>query len=154
MTSLSLSTSSAAEIEADAVVVGIASGPDGLVLVPGAQALDAALGGGLLAALTGLGATGRAEEVTRLATLGAVPEPVVVAVGLGPVSESPDPEVVRRATGAGVRALAGSSTSSSCPSGSRRVTRRTRGAASPPRRRTVPASSSSSPAASTARANC
>ena len=54
-----LSTSSAAEIEADAVVVGIASGPDGLVLVPGAQALDAALGGGLLAALTGLGATGK-----------------------------------------------------------------------------------------------
>ena len=110
MTSLSLSTSSAAEIEADAVVVGIASGADGLVLVPGAQALDAALGGGLLAALTGLGATAKAEEVTRLATLGAVPAQVVVAVGLGPVSESPDPEVVRRATGAAVRALAGSST--------------------------------------------
>ena len=110
MTSLSLSTSSAAEIEADAVVVGIATGPDGLVLAPGAQALDEALGGGLLAALSGLGATGRAEEVTRLATLGAVPAPVVVAVGLGPVSETPDPEVVRRATGAAVRALTGSST--------------------------------------------
>jgi leucyl aminopeptidase len=110
VTSLSLSTASAAEVEADAVVVGIASGPDGLVLVPGAQALDAALGGGLLAALRGLGATGKAEEVTRLATLGAVPAPVVVAVGLGPVAETPDPEVVRRATGAAVRALTGSST--------------------------------------------
>ena len=110
MTSLSLSTSSAAEIEADAVVVGIATGPDGPVLAPGAQALDAALGGGLLAALRGLGATGRAEEVTRLATLGAVPTPVVVAVGLGPQAEAYDPELVRRATGAGVRALAGSST--------------------------------------------
>ena len=110
MTSLSLSTSTAADVEADAVVVGIATGPDGLVLAPGAQALDEALGGGLLAALSGLGATGRAEEVTRLATLGAVPAPVVVAVGLGPVSETPDPEVVRRATGAAVRALTGSST--------------------------------------------
>jgi len=66
VTSLSLSTSSAAEIEADAVVVGIAQGADGLVLVPGAEALDAALGGRLLAALADLGATGRAEEVTRL----------------------------------------------------------------------------------------
>ncbi len=110
MTSLSLSTSSAAEIEADVVVVGITTGPGGLSLVPGAQALDAALGGGLLAALSGLGATGKAEEVTRLATLGAVPAPVIVAVGLGPVSEAPDAELVRRATGAAVRALAGSST--------------------------------------------
>jgi leucyl aminopeptidase len=101
VTSLSLSTSSAAEIEADAVVVGVAQGPDGLVLVPGADALDAALGGRLVAALTGLGATGKAEEVTRLATLGAVPADVVVAVGMGPLADAPDPELVRRATGAG-----------------------------------------------------
>jgi leucyl aminopeptidase len=110
VTSLSLSTSSAAEIEADAVVVGIAQGADGLVLVPGAEALDAALGGRLLAALTDLGATGRAEEVTRLASLGAVPAPVVAAVGLGPLALAPDPETVRRAAGAAVRALAGSTT--------------------------------------------
>jgi leucyl aminopeptidase len=110
VTSLSLSTSSAAEIDADAVVVGVAQGPDGLVLATGADALDTALGGGLVAALTGLGATGRAEEVTRLATLGAVPAGVVVAVGLGPVAEAYDPELVRRATGAAVRALAGSPT--------------------------------------------
>ena len=110
MTSLSLSTSSAAEVEVDAVVIGTASGPDGPVLAPGAEALDTALGGGLLAALTGLGATGRAEEVVRLATLGAVPARVVVAVGLGPVAGAPDGELLRRATGAGVRALAGSST--------------------------------------------
>jgi leucyl aminopeptidase len=110
VTSLSLSTSSAAEIGADAVVVGIAQGPDGLVLAPGADPLDAALGGRLLQALAGLGATGKAEEVTRLATLGAVPATVVVAVGLGPVAQTPDLELLRRATGAGVRALAGSST--------------------------------------------
>ena len=110
VTSLSLSTSSAAEIEADAVVVGVAQGAGGPVLLPGADALDAALGGRLLAALQGLGATGKAEEVTRLATLGAVPAPVLVAVGLGTQAEADDPERLRRATGAGVRALAGAST--------------------------------------------
>ena len=110
MTSLSLSTSTAADVEADAVVVGVAAGPGGLVLAPGAEALDEALGGGLVAALAGLGATGRAEEVTRLATLGATPASVVVAVGLGQAADAPDAELVRRATGAAVRALAGSTT--------------------------------------------
>ena len=110
MTSLSLSTSTAADVEADAVVVGVAAGPGGLVLAPGAEALDEALGGGLVAALTGLGATGKAEEVTRLATLGAAAAAVVVAVGLGPAADAYDAELVRRATGAAVRALAGSTT--------------------------------------------
>ena len=113
MTSLSLSTSSAATIPVDAVVVGLAQGPTGPVLVPGADSVAAALDGGLLPALVGLGATGKAEEVTRLATLGATTAPVVVAVGLGPVASQGtayDPELLRRATGAAVRALAGQGT--------------------------------------------
>ena len=111
MTSLSVSSSSAASLKVDALVVGVAKGPRGLVVVPGSDSVVSALGKGLLPALTGLGATGAAEEVTRLATLGATTAPVVVAVGLGPVAgkgESYDPEVLRRATGAAVRALAGS----------------------------------------------
>jgi leucyl aminopeptidase len=111
VTTLSLSASSAAELSADAVVVGVAQGPDGLVLASGADAVVVALGDGLLPALTGLGATGKAEQVTRLATLGATTAPVVVAVGVGPVADTaPEPETLRRATGAAVRALAGATT--------------------------------------------
>ncbi len=112
MTSLSVSSSPAAGSKVDAIVIGIAQGPKGPVVAPGADSVVAALGKGLLPALVGLGATGKAEEVTRLATLGATTAPVVVAVGLGPVvgkGEAYDPELLRRATGAGVRALAGSS---------------------------------------------
>jgi leucyl aminopeptidase len=109
VSALSLTRTSAAELDVDAVVVGVARDGDGLVLLPGAEALVAALGDGLLPALSSLGATGRAEEVTRLATLGATTAPVVVAVGLGAVADGgPEPEALRRAAGAAVRALAGS----------------------------------------------
>jgi leucyl aminopeptidase len=111
VTSLSLSSSPAASAKVDAVVIGIARGPKGLVLAPGADSVASALGKGLLPALSGLGATGKAEEVTRLATLGATTAPVVVAVGLGDIpakGTAYDAEVLRRAAGAAVRALAGS----------------------------------------------
>ncbi len=111
MTSLSLSSSPAASAKVDAVVIGVTRGPKGLVLAPGSDSVASALGKGLLPALTGLGATGKAEEVTRLATLGATTAPVVVAVGLGDLpakGTAYDAEVLRRATGAAVRALAGS----------------------------------------------
>ena len=110
MTSLSLSSSSAASAKVDAVVIGVAKGPKGLVLAPGSEAVAKAVGKGLLPALTGLGATGKAEQLTRLATLGATSAPVVVAVGLGELpakDASYDLELLRRATGAAVRQLAG-----------------------------------------------
>ncbi|MCW2615108.1 MAG: putative cytosol aminopeptidase, partial [Frankiales bacterium] len=110
MTTLSLSSASAASAKVDAIVIGVARGPKGLVLAPGSDSVATALGKGLLPALAGLGATGRAEEVTRLATLGATTAAVVVAVGLGdaPVKGGTyDAELLRRATGAAVRALAG-----------------------------------------------
>jgi len=111
VTSLSVSSSPLAGLEVDAVVLGLAQGPDGPVVVPGAESVVEALGTGLLPALAGLGATGKAEEVTRTATLGAVTAPVVVAVGLGPLAGEGgayDPEVLRRAAGSALRALAGS----------------------------------------------
>jgi leucyl aminopeptidase len=97
-------------VKADALVVGIAKGAKGLVLVPPADEVAKALGKGFAAALAGLGATGKAEEVTRVANLGGSGPTVVVAVGLG--AEQPkgvmyDGETLRRATGAAVRALAG-----------------------------------------------
>ncbi|MCW2667098.1 MAG: leucyl aminopeptidase [Frankiales bacterium] len=107
MTTLALTSSSPATLTVDALVIGLAQGPNGLVLAAGAETVAAALGEGLLAALTGLGATGKAEEVTRLATLGATTPGVVVAVGLGPVATVYDTELLRRAAGASIRALAG-----------------------------------------------
>ncbi len=110
MTSISLSPS-ASSVKADAVVIGVAQGPKGLVLAKGSEEIAAAFGKSLLPALLGLGATGAAEEVTRLATLGATKAGVLVAVGLGPVSPAYDGEVLRRSAGAAVRSLAGASAS-------------------------------------------
>ncbi|MGB8651460.1 MAG: leucyl aminopeptidase [Mycobacteriales bacterium] len=109
MTSISAASSSAATLKVDALVIGVQKGPKGLVLAPGSQDVAAAFGKGLLPALNGLGATGKAEEVTRLATLGATKATVLVAVGLGDRATKVDAEVLRRASGAAVRALAGRS---------------------------------------------
>ncbi|WP_029433797.1 leucyl aminopeptidase [Blastococcus sp. URHD0036] len=97
------------KVPGDAVVVGVGRGPAGLLATPGAEAVDRLLGGRLLPALADLGARGGEEEVTRVATLGQAPFPVVAAVGLG----APDAdgryaaEAVRRAAGAASRALTG-----------------------------------------------
>jgi leucyl aminopeptidase len=107
VTNLSVSSSNAAAVKADALVIGVQKGPKGLVLAPGADDVAKAFGKSLLPALTGLGATGKAEEVTTLASLGATKAAVVVAVGLGDQTKQVDLEVLRRAAGAAVRALAG-----------------------------------------------
>jgi leucyl aminopeptidase len=104
-----------AELAVDAIVIGLHSQPDdgGAVLpAAGAESIAAAFDGKLTATLALLGATGARGEVTKLATLGTVAAPLVVAVGLGdePAGSAPDPEVLRRGTGAAVRALAGSET--------------------------------------------
>ncbi|HEY1641065.1 MAG TPA: leucyl aminopeptidase [Streptosporangiaceae bacterium] len=97
------------EAQADAVIIGVVPGPDGPVLAPGAQDVDAALGGTLAATLATLGATGAAGEITRLVSGGALTAPVIVAAGLGPAGAArpADPEALRRAAGAAVRSLAG-----------------------------------------------
>jgi leucyl aminopeptidase len=97
------------ELDVAAVVVGVAAGPDGPVPLGGTAELDAALSGRLAAALGAVGATGKADEVVRFATLGAIPAPTVLAVGLGePAANGAYPhEVLRRASGAATQALAG-----------------------------------------------
>jgi leucyl aminopeptidase len=92
-----------APITADAVVVGLVSGDRGPRLAPGARPVDAALGKRLIAAVTAAGASGRPDEVTKIPTLGLAAFPLVVATGLG--SGTPQAEQVRRAVGAGLRAL-------------------------------------------------
>lgn len=115
MSALTLSTSSAAALRADAVVVGVAKGrPSGkaaVVVALGGEAVDKAFGGKLAATLETLGASGGEGEITKLpAPATGVKSPLVVAVGLGEAPDKKDsyePETLRRAAGAAARALAG-----------------------------------------------
>ncbi|HEY4465164.1 MAG TPA: leucyl aminopeptidase [Streptosporangiaceae bacterium] len=116
------SETSARATEADALIVGVIQAADGPRPAPGARDADEALGGTLADLLTALDATGRPEEITKIAAAGRLPVPVVVAVGLGPGAgdggpdgDGPrfDPETLRRAAGAAVRAL----TSGRAPAG-------------------------------------
>ncbi len=102
--SLDFSQQPARSATADGLVIGVTEGPDGPLPAPGSQDADAALDGTLAATLAALGATGKREEVTRIATAGRLAAPLIVAVGLGPGEE--DLETLRRAAGAAVRSLA------------------------------------------------
>ncbi|MEV6301082.1 leucyl aminopeptidase [Actinoplanes sp. NPDC051861] len=113
--SLSLVDTDPAELAVDAIVIGLHSQPDedgALLPAAGAESIAAAFDGRLTATLALLGASGAPGEVTKLATLGTVAAPLIVAVGLGsePSGPAPELETLRRGTGAAVRALAGSST--------------------------------------------
>jgi leucyl aminopeptidase len=113
MATLTLTDKSPESLRVDAIVVGVAKGPRGPVLTAGTGAIDSALDGRLAEALVALGATGKEGEVTTLATLGALPAPVVAAAGLGPAPADGaafSPELVRRAAGAASRALTGRAT--------------------------------------------
>ncbi|GAB3126714.1 leucyl aminopeptidase [Streptomyces calidiresistens] len=112
MTALTLSSSTAAKVRADAVVIGVVKGEDGPMPAPGVEAagaVDAAFGGRLTALLTTLGATGAENEITKLPAPEGFEADLVVAVGLGPASgdDAPATETLRRAAGAAARALTG-----------------------------------------------
>ncbi len=105
MTSVSLGSATEPTV-ADVVLVGAVSTDRGIALAPGAGPIDAALGGGLLAALRTVEAAGRLDEVTRLPTFGVTGTPLVVVTGLGRLGGSQlNPEAVRRGVGAAFRSL-------------------------------------------------
>ena len=122
---------------ADALVTGVFQGQDGPVLTLSTDEID------LMAALTALGATGKAEEITKIPTAGRLAAPVIVAVGLGPEPGAAPPERLaylerlRRAAGAAARDLTAgapgqgrpSVSPSRCPRASRTRPRRWRSAA-------------------------
>ncbi|MGP3984391.1 leucyl aminopeptidase [Streptomyces sp. KR80] len=111
MTALTLSTSSATTLRADAVVIGVAKGEKGPVVAPGAEDVDKAFDGKLATVLETLGASGGEGEVTKLPSPSGFKAPVVLAVGLGDTpakGERFGTEALRRASGAAARALAGS----------------------------------------------
>lgn len=110
MSHLSLTDASVTTLNVDALIVGVASGPDGVRLPPGADGVDAAFGGRLAATLSTLGAKGGAEEVTRVPAAAATTAPLIVGVGVGAepaAGDAYDPETLRRAAGAAVRSLSG-----------------------------------------------
>ncbi len=110
MTSIALSSAAPTGLKVDAVVVGVAPGDGDVVLLPGSETLDKALKGSLARLLGQLGATGKADEVTKLPAMGAAKAGLLVAVGTGPLAEAGTParhESLRRAAGAAARALAG-----------------------------------------------
>ena len=110
MTAVSLTKTALSQVKADALIIGVASGRSGPVLLPGAEDVDKKFKKELAATLKSLGATGKPGEVTKLATLGKTTAPTLVAVGVG---EAPgkggqyDAEALRRGVGAAVRHLAG-----------------------------------------------
>jgi leucyl aminopeptidase len=108
VTNLRLANPEIASLDVDAVVIGVVSTDSDVGLAPGAESVDRAFDGTLAASLASLGASGEAGEVTKIPTFGKLAAPVVVAVGLGAQEAAHDAEALRRAAGAGLRALAGS----------------------------------------------
>jgi leucyl aminopeptidase len=110
MTTISLRNTAVADLRTDAIVVGVGTGPRGLVLTEAAKAVEAATGMKLAATLTALGQDGKAEHVVKLPGGSGLKAAVVVVVGLGATPGargSWDLEVLRRAAGAATRAIAG-----------------------------------------------
>ncbi|HLX46714.1 MAG TPA: leucyl aminopeptidase [Streptosporangiaceae bacterium] len=120
MTTRLLTSEASGNTRPDAIVVGIIEGAEGPRLAPGAEPIDDALGGTLISALTALGATGKAEETTKVASgplsggsSPAAVAPLIVAAGLGKpggqamAEQVPafDPELLRRAAGAALREI-------------------------------------------------
>jgi leucyl aminopeptidase len=113
---LTIAQDSARSVTADALIIGVSQTADGPVPAPGSADVDAALGGTLAATLTALGATGKQDEVTRIASGGALAAPLIVAVGLGEQDQGGERgrrESLRRAAGAAVRALSSAASTSS-----------------------------------------
>ena len=105
MTSIELSSSNPARARTAAAIIGILKKGDSVRLAPGSAPIGTAYGRALVRALTSLGATGDAGQVTRIPKAGSVTAPVVIAVGLG--ETVPDAEGLRRAAGNAVRSAAG-----------------------------------------------
>ena len=106
---LHLTDASVTTATVDAVVVGTVSGDGGPRLANGGEEVDAAFDGALTDLLAVLGARGKADEVIKLPTRGAIGAPLLIATGLGAVDDQPTSEQVRRAAGAAARALSGTS---------------------------------------------
>jgi leucyl aminopeptidase len=110
---LHISQSAPATSTADALVIGVIHTSDGPRAAQGAADIAEALAIGntdLPGLLEALGATGKLEEISKIATAGRLAAPVVVAVGLG-AEDDLTAERLRRAAGTAVRDLLSSHSS-------------------------------------------
>ena len=106
MTTITLSKSDAAGVKTDAVVIGVVKLGGGVTLPAGTESLNAAYGGKLVEVLSGLGATGKAGEVTKVPGPKPGKSATLIAVGLGAAPDGAlKTEDLRTAAGAGVRAV-------------------------------------------------
>ena len=107
---LQVTNSSPRDVPADAIIIAVRQGDGGPALAAGAADVDAALGGGLTRTLAALGATGKAEEVSKTVSGSSIAAPLIAAVGIGDAADrdpgSTDAEILRRCAGAAVRSLA------------------------------------------------
>ena len=95
--------------DVDVLVVALSTSEDGLELVITDDISDDALASELLDSFEAVGATGKADELTRIPAPAALDVGSVLAVGLGKSADI-DTERIRRAAGTAARALAGTST--------------------------------------------
>jgi len=102
MTTYQLRAANPAKTRADAVVVGVLQQEKGAQLAPGAEEVGKAYGRKLRPLLASLGVTGKAGEVHKVPTGGALSSPLLVLVGLG---RDTDQVAVRRAAGSAARAV-------------------------------------------------
>ncbi|GAB2747570.1 leucyl aminopeptidase [Salinifilum aidingensis] len=105
---LTLSDAPLGKLAADVIVFGLVNGADGPEPAPGSESVADCFPGSLADVLSTMGATGNAEEVTRLPASSRCQADVLLGVGLGkPGEDGVSTETVRRASGAAARALAG-----------------------------------------------
>ena len=101
MTTYNLRSASPAKTHADAVVVGVVKAEKGVELAPGAEDVAKAYGRKLRPLLATLDVTGKAGEVTKVPTNGAISSPLLILIGLG---SDVDAKACRRAAGVAARA--------------------------------------------------
>ena len=112
---LTITQDDARSVATGALVLGVTQTSDGPVPASGSEAVDAAFDGALGATLAALGATGKQDELTRIASSGRIGAPLIVAVGLGEEGRDGERgalESLRRAAGSAVRSLTGGTTQS------------------------------------------
>jgi len=101
VTTYNLRAASPAKTHADAVVVGVVKADKGVELAPGAEDVAKAYGRKLRPLLATLDVSGKAGEVTKVPTGGAISSPLLILTGLG---SDADANACRRAAGVAARA--------------------------------------------------
>ena len=96
----------------DVLVVGLTSGEDGPEIALAEGIVDDGTLADVLDGLIAVGATGKAEQVTRVPAPASLPVASIVAVGLG-AADRLDAEQIRRSAGVAARALTGVDTAAS-----------------------------------------